>query len=239
MNLNFKNKIVLVVGGSSGIGLEIVKQFYDSGATVFICSRNPPTDLSYGFYIACDVKEEGSVKSMVQEVVDRESKIDILVNSMGITGTDKVENISLSKWKNIIDTNLTGVFLTCREVIPVMKKNKSGKIVNIASLAGRFRSATSGAHYVASKAAVIGFTRQLASEVISYGINVNAVCPSQTLTPMLQRAVSKEKIEQLESNIPIGRLATVGEQSNPVLFLCSEGASYMSGAIIDVNGGQL
>jgi NAD(P)-dependent dehydrogenase (short-subunit alcohol dehydrogenase family) len=239
MDKKFKEKIVLIVGGSSGIGLEVARQFSYIGAKVFIASRSLPAKNSFSEYLCCDVREEKDVRNMIRTVINKTGTVDVLINSMGVTGTEKVENISLSKWQDVIETNLTGTFLTCKEVIPIMKQNKYGKIVNIASLAGRFRSATSGAHYVASKAGLIGFTRQLAFEVIPFGINVNAVCPSQTTTPMLEKALNSENQERLKTQIPIGRFSTVGEQASPVLFLCSDDASYLSGAIIDVNGGQL
>jgi NAD(P)-dependent dehydrogenase (short-subunit alcohol dehydrogenase family) len=238
MQDKFENKTAIIVGGSSGIGLEIAKQLSSTGATVFIASRNPPSDILVADYLYCDVREEEQIKSTIKQVVDQTGTVDILVNSMGVTGTDNVENISLTAWKEVIDTNLTGTFLTCKEVIPIMKKKQYGKIVNIASIAGRFRSEISGAHYVASKAAIIGFTRQIAYESIPFGINVNAVCPSQTITPMLEKTITLENRKELETKIPIGRLSTVGEQASPVLFLCSDDSSYISGAIIDVNGGQ-
>jgi NAD(P)-dependent dehydrogenase (short-subunit alcohol dehydrogenase family) len=238
MQNKFENKTAIIIGGSSGIGFEIARQLSSGGARVFIASRNPPSDLLVVDYLNCDVREEQQIKSTIKRVVEETGTVDILVNSMGITGTDKVEKISLSEWQEVIDTNLTGTFLTCKEVIPIMKNKQYGKIVNIASIAGRFRSKISGAHYVASKAAIIGFTRQIAFELIPHGINVNAVCPSQTMTPMLEKTITREKRKELETQIPIGRLSTVGEQTSPVLYLCSDDASYLSGAIIDVNGGQ-
>ena len=126
----------------------------------------------------------------------------------------------------------------CKSVLPIMKKNRYGKIVNVSSVAGHFRSLSAGAHYSASKAGVIGFTRQLSLEVIDYNININVVCPSQTLTPMLEDNLSSDQIKNIERLIPRKRLASVSEQANPILFLCSDAASYMNGAVVDVNGGQ-
>ena len=150
-----------------------------------------------------------------------------------------IEEIDICDWHDVMTTNVTGVFLTCKIVLPYMKQNKSGKIVNVSSIAGRHRSPVSGVHYVASKAAIIGFTRQLAFEVAPFGINANTHCPSQTLTPMLRSSMSPEQIEQLEATIPLHRLASVEEQAGTILFLCSDASSYMSGAILDVNGGQI
>ena len=114
-----------------------------------------------------------------------------------------------------------------------------GKIVNVSSIAGRNRSIVSGAHYTSSKAAIIGLTRQLAFEFGERNINVNVVCPSQTLTDMLKDSMTDEQLKELAQNIPLKRIANVNEQVYPIMFLCSEEASYITGAVIDVNGGQL
>ena len=120
-----------------------------------------------------------------------------------------------------------------------MKKNRYGKIVNVSSIAGRHRSLVSGIHYVSSKAGLIGFTRQLAYEVAKYNINVNVVCPSQTKTDMFSQTMTKEKEKKLIKEIPLNRIADVYEQVAPIMFLCSDESSYMTGAILDVNGGQI
>jgi NAD(P)-dependent dehydrogenase (short-subunit alcohol dehydrogenase family) len=119
-----------------------------------------------------------------------------------------------------------------------MKKKNFGRIVNISSIAGRHKSVVSGVHYTASKYGIIGLTKQLANETSKYNILVNCVCPSQTKTEMLEESMTLEEIKKLEKNIPIGRISSVREQAIPVLFLCSEGASYITGATIDINGGQ-
>ena len=120
-----------------------------------------------------------------------------------------------------------------------MKKNNYGKIVNVASIAGRHRSIVSGIHYVTSKAALIGYTRQLAYEVGECNINVNVVCPSQTKTEMYYSTMTKDKEKQLLKTIPIQRIGTVSEQIAPIMFLCSDDSSYMTGSVVDVNGGQI
>ncbi|OGX23505.1 MAG: hypothetical protein A2Y03_04995 [Omnitrophica WOR_2 bacterium GWF2_38_59] len=239
MNIDFSGKVALIVGGTSGIGLDLAKQLSSSGAKTFVASRNDHGSLDSIGFIKCDVRDEKQVKGLVGEIISKETHIDILVNSMAINQCKPIEEISLDDWKDVVDTNITGIFLLCKEVIPHMKKRKYGKIVNISSIAGRHRSPVSGVHYVATKAAIIGFTRQLAFEAAPFGINVNVHCPSQTLTPMLKSSMNKEQIEALEAIIPLKRLATVEEQAYAVLFLCSDMSSYMSGAVLDVNGGQI
>ena len=115
----------------------------------------------------------------------------------------------------------------------------SGKIVNVSSIAGRHRSLVSGVHYVSSKAGIIGLTRQIAYEVGNRGINVNCVCPSQTLTDMLKESMTETELKEFASSVPLKRLATIDDQVYPIMFLCSDEASYMTGSILDVNGGQL
>ena len=120
-----------------------------------------------------------------------------------------------------------------------MKVQKYGKIVNVSSIAGRHRSIVSGVHYVSTKSGLIGLTRQMAYELAKYNVNVNVVCPSQTMSDMLRESMSDDEIEILSKNIPLRRIATIDEQVGPILFLCSDLSSYMTGAVVDVNGGQL
>jgi len=235
---SFDGKVALIFGGSNGIGLEVARLIQARGAEVFVSSRTKGDTSDEETFLPCDVTKREEVDATISYIISKFGKIDILVNSMGVVGMEKIDNLDLEEWSRVIATNLTGVFLTCKAVLPSMKSHGYGKIVNIASIAGRYKSLTAGTHYVASKAGVIGFSRQLANEVIGCGINVNVVCPSQTLTPMLANNVSKEDIKRLEDTIPIKRLATPLEQAYPILFLCSDKSSYMSGAVLDVNGGQ-
>ena len=236
---DFSGKTAVVIGGTSGIGLEVAQQLNFSGARTFVASRKEPRALSSAKFIKCDVREESQVQYLVDEVIRQAGTIDILINSMASNQCRPIEEIDLSDWQDVITTNITGIFLTCKIVLPYMKQRQSGKIVNVSSIAGRHRSPVSGVHYVASKAAIIGFTRQLAFEVAKYNINVNAICPSQTMTDMLQKSMSQEELKNLTKNIPLNRIATVEDQVGMILFLCSDAASYITGTYIDVNGGQI
>jgi len=235
---NFKGKNVLVAGGSRGIGRGVVEGFIASGATVYYASRTYIKEDIRAVHIKTDLSKEKDVHDLFKEL-DKTCQIHIVVNAAGINYSKTVNDISLREWDKIISLNLRSVFIICKEAIKRMKKKGYGKIVNISSIAGRHRSIVSGAHYVASKAAVIGLTRQLAYEVAKFHINVNAVCPSQTLTEMLKKTMSVEQIKKLEEIIPLRRIATVKEQVGPILFLCSDASSYMTGTLLDVNGGQL
>lgn len=160
-------------------------------------------------------------------------------------GQKRIEEITLAEWEFIIKTNLTGLFLCSKYSIPVFKRQKSGKIINIASLSGKIGmtqssvvSGTGNAHYAASKAGVINFTKALACELSPYGVNVNAVAPGPVLTDFIKRQFDgKINEEALAANIPLKRLGTAEDIANAVLFLASEGSGYITGHILDVNGG--
>jgi 3-oxoacyl-[acyl-carrier protein] reductase len=138
-----------------------------------------------------------------------------------------------------MSTNLKSFYYTSKLAVEIMKQKNFGRIVNVSSIAGRNKSIVSGVHYTSSKYGIIGLTKQLSNEVSKHNILVNCVCPSQTMTEMLQESMTTEQIEKLEHSIPVRRIATTKEQALPILFLCSSAASYIAGAAIDVNGGQL
>ena len=217
-----KDKVVVVVGGSKGIGKGIVDAFRNLGAIVHSLSRDN-----------CDITNPDQIDSYFSKL----DKVDILINNAAINYCKPIEEISLNEWDGVIDTNLTSYFYIIKKCLPLM--SEGSKIVNVSSIAGRSKSLVSGVHYTSSKAGLIGLTRQLAQELGPKGININCVCPSQTLTPMLERSMTREQLSDLENKIPLRRVAQVDEVVKPILFLCSEDASYIHGACLDVNGGQL
>jgi 3-oxoacyl-[acyl-carrier protein] reductase len=137
-----------------------------------------------------------------------------------------------------MDVNLRSFFVICKWAVEIMKKTGGGRIINISSIAGRSKSIVSGVHYTSSKYGIIGLTKQLAHEVSRHNILVNCVCPSQTMTEMLAKAMTDEQLEELSAKIPIRRIASTREQALPILFLCSDAATYITGTALDVNGGQ-
>ncbi len=235
---NFKDKIVLVTGGSRGIGKACAVALVSYGAKVIYTSRNPMEQESRCIFFRVDLSDEAQIKNLFK-YIDNIGPIDIFINSAAINFAKKCEQITLQEWNSVLSVNLSAAFLMSQEAILRMKKKRYGKIVHVSSIAGRHRSLISGVHYVASKAGLIGLTRQLAYEVAPFNINVNAVCPSQTFTDMLLKTMPIESIKVLEKVIPLGRIAEVKEQVGPILFLCSEAAAYITGSVIDVNGGQL
>lgn len=230
---NFKSKNVLVVGGSKGIGKEVCKQFIDSGANVYNASRS---ECSFNGVknIKCDISKDSDIESLFKEIID----LDICINIAGTNLCEKIENINTKEWDRVLNTNLKSFYLICKNAIQIMKKKKSGRIVNVSSIAGRSKSLVSGVHYTSSKYGVIGLTKQLANEVSKYNILVNCLCPSQTKTEMLNDSMNKDQLNNLLKSIPIKRLAETEEQALPILFLCSDAATYISGSTLDVNGGQ-
>ena len=236
MQLNFDNKNVLVFGGSKGIGFGVVKAMAEMGAMVTYAAR---TEKFYKHanvnFIETDVRDHAQTHRVFQQVND----IDVLVNATGINHAKRVEDISMEEWQDVINVNLNSYFLTCKLALEKMIPNRSGKIVNVSSIAGKHRSVISGCHYVASKAGIIGLTRQLAYETAPHNINVNAVCPSQTETDMLAKTMDAKQLDDLVKQIPMGRIATVDEQVAPILFLSSTLSDYITGTCLDVNGGQL
>ena len=217
-----KNKVVLVVGGSTGIGLGTVKAFEELGCEVYSIDRS-----------VCDIRDHKQIDRYMNNL----KKIDILINNAAINYCKKIEEICLEEWDNVIRTNLTSYFYIIKKSLP--KMSRGSKIVNVSSIAGRNKSLVSGVHYTSSKAGIIGLTRQLAQELGPMGININCICPSQTLTPMLRESMSIEQLSELEAKIPLRRIANVQDIVKPIVFLSSDDSSYIHGACLDVNGGQL
>jgi len=222
---DFSDKKVLIVGDSRGIGECLFTNFVKAGAEVYgINSSN------------CDISNIDEIDSFFTHNLPDE--IDILVNNAGITFAKKIEDISVIEWDNVIDTNLRSFFYITKQVLWNMPNG--GKIVNVSSIAGRNKSiGNAGVHYTASKAGIIGLTKQIAHEVGKRNINVNAVCPSQTRTDMLEESMTEKELKELGKLIPLGRIATRQEVVNGILFLCSEESSYITGTTLDINGGQL
>ena len=233
INFDFSDKVVIVFGGSKGIGKEVCRQFVAAGASVYCASRTE-CDVDGVTSLLCDI----SRPSNVWNVFDQVRQVDFVINVAGTNLCKPIEKITLSEWERVMNVNLRSFFLICKQAVEIMRET-GGRIVNVSSIAGRNKSIVSGVHYTSSKYGIIGLTKQLANEVSQYDILVNCVCPSQTMTEMLEESMSDEAIQQLESKIPVRRIATTTEQAMPILFLCSSAASYITGAAIDINGGQL
>jgi NAD(P)-dependent dehydrogenase (short-subunit alcohol dehydrogenase family) len=246
--MNLRGKVALVTGAGRGIGLGIALALAAEGVRVTVCDINVPLldealaqiEALGGQALAfqMDVTSKVQIQRVVAEVVARWGTVDILVNNAGIYEVLPVEEISEAQWDRVLAVNLKGAFLCCQAVIPTMKERRSGRIVNIASSAGKTGGTLAGAHYSASKAGVICLTKQLARELGPFGITVNAVAPGRIDTPMIH-SVSDAENEAFAQRTPLGRLGTPEDVAHAVVFLASDRASFITGEIVDVNGGLL
>lgn len=241
-----KNKISVVTGAARGIGKEVSKIFAREESTVLLFDIDKETLNKTAEELSCqsgdiytfkiDVCNSLDVNNVIGGIIDRFKKIDILVNSAGIFETTKLLNTSDELFNKVLDVNLKGVFYCCRAVAKKMIENKYGKIVNISSLAGKTRPITAGHSYSTSKAGIIGLTRSIASELAEHNINVNAIAPSLVETDLVG-ILTKEKKEEIMSNIPLKRITTVEDIANLILFMVSDLSKNITGEIININGG--
>lgn len=254
MNINFKNKIVLVTGSTRNIGKCIAENFAKSGATVIINSRHRADILCTVkefknkrykcFGVAADVSRPKEVQAMADKIINRYKKIDILINNAAIwlptTAKDinAAENISAKVWRKILGVNLTGTFNCCKAVFPMMKKKGGGKIINIGSDSIKSRTLRN-VSYVSSKFGILGLARQLAAEWGRYHININTVSLHMVDNPEMHRSDERyRRVFKEEINLtPLGRLAKPQDIANLILFLASERADFITGQNISVNGG--
>lgn len=247
--INFNSKNVLITGGSRGIGAACVKMFADAGANVaFTFSKNKAAADSLKKSLSQKVKSQSyqidlnsseDIINTVDKIISDFGRIDILVNNAGIWKRGKVDEMSLEEWENTIRINLTGTFLFTKALIPSMKKNNFGRIINISSTAGQ-RGEPFYSHYASSKGGMISFTKSLAAELGEYNITTNCVAPGWVITDMSADVFSdiayKEKVR---NEIPVKRIASAEDIAGPVLFLASDLARHINGEILNVNGGSL
>jgi NAD(P)-dependent dehydrogenase (short-subunit alcohol dehydrogenase family) len=251
--MRFKDKIALITAAANGIGRATADIMASEGAIVICIDNNSDRlgeaikalgDRAHGRL--CNALDPGQVDPVVDGVVREFGRIDILVNAVGGSTiiskpSATVEEHSLDDWQRVIAFNLNGTFLFTHAVVPVMKQQKSGKIVNLASIAGRGMSVASGTAYAAAKGGIIAFTRKLSFELGPFGININAIAPSLTLTerirPHWNQRSPEAQAAQLEST-PLRRVAEASDQAKVICFLASSDADFVTGLTIDVTGGQ-
>ncbi|OKP97595.1 SDR family NAD(P)-dependent oxidoreductase [Paenibacillus sp. P46E] len=237
-----KGRVAIVTGAANGIGREVASRLRESGCEVALLDKKigelRTQDSSLRWEV--DVTNASEVEQTFQDVIHKLGRIDILVNTVGGTMHSKsVESIEVSDWNATFELNLQHVFNCTRAAVPSMKEQGWGRIVNVSAVAGRTFTFFGGADFTAAKAALIGFTRQCAFELAPFGITMNVVAPGLTLTERVEAmwaAYDEEKRKSILERIPIGRPSTMEEQAATICFLCSEQASYICGATIDVNG---
>jgi len=247
--INLKNNTALVTGGSRGIGRACVQFLSKAGADVAftyntneklankLCDEYTGENIVRSFKV--NTNNEDYICNVINTVENDFGKIDILVNNAGIWKKSYIENLSLDKWNNTININLTGTFLFTKYVVPIMKKNNFGRIINISSTAGQ-RGEAFYSHYAASKGGIIAFTKSLAVELGKYNITVNSVAPGWVKTDMTED-VFENKHEEVKiiKEIPLRKIAVPEDVAGAVIFLASDLASHITGSIINVNGGSV
>jgi NAD(P)-dependent dehydrogenase (short-subunit alcohol dehydrogenase family) len=243
-----KDKVCLITGAARGLGEAVARRFLDAGARLMLCDLNGEAaeklagslDSSRRRVLAqrVDVTAEREVQTAVDKAVEHFERIDVLVNCAGIIKHGPIEQMSLEAFESVLRVNLTGIFLFCRAVVPVMKKQGKGKIVNLASIGGRTGRPGVGVNYAASKAGVIGLTQTLAREAGPAGIYVNAIAPGPILTE-LTRQVGPEVFAKWNAGRAVNKDGLPQDVAAAALFLASDQSDWITGATLDINGGIL
>ena len=244
ISFDFKNRTAIVTGGAQGFGLDITKRLIRSGASVIIWDNDQKMvakaiedikspNLSFNII---DISNYSKVEECVQEIT-KQKNIDILINNAGITGpTATLWEYDIEMWKKVVDINLMGTFNCCRTIVPNMIKNNYGRIVNVASVAGKDGNANASAYSV-GKAGAIGLTKSLGKELADKNIAVNAVTPAGAKTRILDQ-MTKEHVQRMLSKVPRGRFLEVEEFTSLVCWLSSEENTFSTAAVFDISGGR-
>ncbi len=249
ITIGLEGKVALVTGAGRGIGRAIALRLAEAGANIAInyyrspesakktCSQVKALGVK-AITVNADVSNYGQVRSMVKEVTDHFKTIDILVNNTGITSVKNIEELEDTEWHRVLETNLSAAYYCSREVTPMMKKKKTGRVVNISSTAA-YTGRGGGVHYASTKGGMNGLTLALARELAPHGILVNGIAPAVIDSDFLDtRYPTREERDRLADNIPIGRIGTGKDIANIVVFLCSDLSDYISGETILADGGR-
>ncbi|MAG36484.1 MAG: 2-hydroxycyclohexanecarboxyl-CoA dehydrogenase [Dehalococcoidia bacterium] len=245
----FVGKVAIVTGAGQGMGRAVARRLSAGGASLVLndvnaeAAEEAATEIRSGGHEALaaqgDVASSQDVRRVVDATLDRYSNVHILINNAGVLRPTPVIDIGEAEWDLVVNVNLKGTYLCSRAVLPAMQQAGWGRIVNFSSTAGKNVSTVGGAHYTSAKAGVLGFTRHLAKEAARYGITVNAVCPGLIDTEMVRATISDEQTRAYAESFPIARLGGPEEVAELVAFLASDRAAYITGASLDINGGDL
>jgi 3-oxoacyl-[acyl-carrier protein] reductase len=246
--MELENLVSVITGSARGIGKSIAEKFYQEGSRVVIwdsnleaageAAKSLDTSGKKAIAVEVDITRDKDVQSAVSKVMNVFGRIDVLVNNAGILRHKKIDEMSLEDFEVVIKTNLTGTFICCRAVVPIMRKQKRGKIINISSLAGRTGRLGVGVNYAAAKAGIVGFTQTLARELGSSGIYVNAIAPGPILTE-LTKQVPAEVFTSWNEGRAIEKNGTPEDIADAAVFLSSRHSDWVTGVTLDVNGGIL
>jgi len=231
------NRVALVTGAKGGIGAAVARLLEARGAVVYRFDRDWDGETERAF--AGDVSSETDWDTLAALITDAHGRLDVLVNNAGILLEAPLVETSLDTWRSVLDVNLTGAFLGCRAMVPLLRESEAPAILNVASIDG-LRGSRNHAAYAASKGGMLSLTRALALELAGDGIRVNAICPGTVLTPMVEAMLGDAGNPDSErlSMHPLGRLSTPEEQAAAAVFLCSADASFVTGASLSVDGGR-
>ena len=244
----FNGEVAIITGGARGIGRAIAERFCMEGAKAAIVDIDEKEGVlcaqsiraatgGESQFFKCNVMNVDKLRDCIKSVKDKYGRIDILVNNAGILHTTPIEDITEQEWDRIMAINLKSVYFMSQQVIPYMKEAGGGSILNISSLAGRMGGYANGLGYTASKAGIIGLTYGFANRLAKYSINVNAIAPGTTKTDIL-KDIPKDKLENLKASIPLGRFGKPEDMANAAVFLTSQQAEFITGVVLDVNGGM-
>jgi 3-oxoacyl-[acyl-carrier protein] reductase len=246
--MTFKDEVVMLTGTALGIGAATARAFAREGARVAMLDIDATGNAAVGdevkklggdpLVLKADVTRSADVRGAVEAIMARWGRVDVLVNNAGGFATMRLtEDIPEDEWETIFRFNVSSAFLCTKAVLPIMKRQRAGRIVNLSSIVARAGAVGVTSHYAAAKAAIVGFTRHLALEVGPHGIRVNAVAPGTTLTERVRNVRSPEESQKIADRVPLRRLGEPDDIADVVLFLASDAARYMTGTVLDVNGG--
>lgn len=255
MSSKLQNKVAVLTGAAGGLGLCFAENFLQAGATVVLTDVVEATMQQAQIYLEekykgkfkiyyLDVTKVDQIRELMKSVYLEFGRIDILANIAGgsLFTPKSIEDIKEEHWHKVLDVNLKGTFFCSQAVIPYMKQNSYGRIINLSSIGGRTASIVTGCPYAASKGGIVSLTRRMAAEVGKYGITVNAIAPGTVLSGErminLWNELNDEQQGDILRSIPLGRLSSAEEQANVVTFLASDDASYITGVVVDINGGR-
>ncbi len=245
---DFAGRVAIVTGASRGLGRAAVARLRERGASVAVNVRDRAraeaviASLGGGEHLLAvpgDISAEGVPEEIVQQTMTHFGRVDVLVNNAAHARSTRFPDLSAAEWREAVEVNLTIPFLFIQAVLPAMKAQHYGRVVNISSTAGRTVSTLGGAHYTASKAGLLGLTRAAAKELGQFGITVNAICPGLIDTELTRETANNDLLERLAAGFPVPRLGTAREVADLICFIASEEAGYMTGTSLDISGGDL